>query len=80
MGITQPAVSLRLRQLENRLGVTLLERVGRQVRPTAAGAELLMHAARIEDAVAVAVDSLAAGQDHSRRTRVSAAGAVRSRR
>lgn len=59
LGITQPAVSLRLRQLENRLGVTLLERVGRQVRPTAAGAELLVHAARIEDAVAVAVDSLA---------------------
>src|SRR5688572_22934968 len=47
LGITQPAVSLRLRLLEERVGVVLLERVGKRVRPTAAGAELLDHATRI---------------------------------
>lgn len=59
LGITQPAVSLRIRQLETRLGLVLLERVGKRVRPTAAGAELLRHAARIEGAVAGALASMA---------------------
>lgn len=63
LGITQPAVSLRVRQLETRLGLELLERVGKRVRPTAAGSELLEHAARIEDAVAGAVTSLAGYAD-----------------
>ncbi|WP_330256122.1 LysR family transcriptional regulator [Nocardia sp. NBC_00565] len=60
IGITQPAVSLRINQLEQRLGVLLLERVGKRVVPTAAGSELLEHAARIEGAVVAAVESLAA--------------------
>ncbi len=40
LDITQPAVSLQIRQLERRLGVRLIERVGRKARPTAAGAGL----------------------------------------
>jgi DNA-binding transcriptional LysR family regulator len=58
LGITQPAVSLQVKQLERRLGVTLVERVGRKARPTAAGAELLAHAGRIEAAVASALDAV----------------------
>ncbi len=46
LGLTQPAVSLQIRQLEQRLGTALIERVGRKARPTAAGAELLVHASQ----------------------------------
>ncbi|WP_395701546.1 LysR family transcriptional regulator [Aquabacterium sp.] len=54
LGLTQPAVSLQIRALERHLGTTLVERVGRVARPSAAGAELLAHAAQIEAAVAAA--------------------------
>lgn len=57
--LSQPAVSLQVRNLEKRLGVRLLERVGRRVRPTDAGAELLDHAARIDGTVGAAVDAMA---------------------
>jgi DNA-binding transcriptional LysR family regulator len=57
--LTQPAVSLQVRQLERRLGVALIERVGRRARPTAAGAELLAHAGRIDAAVSAALDAVA---------------------
>lgn len=46
-GITQPAVSLQIKLLEQRLGVRLIERVGRRAQPTAAGLDLLAHARRI---------------------------------
>jgi DNA-binding transcriptional LysR family regulator len=59
LGLTQPAVSLQIRQLEKRLGVRLIERVGRGTRPTPAGAELLHHAGRIEGEVAAALDAVA---------------------
>lgn len=59
LSLTQPAVSLQVGQLEKRLGVKLLERLGRRVTPTAAGQELLGHAARIDGAVATAIDALA---------------------
>ena len=48
LDLTQPAVSLQVRQLEKRLGVRLIERVGRRAQPTPAGAELLAHARKIE--------------------------------
>lgn len=53
--LTQPAVSLQIRQLERTLEASLIERVGRKARPTAAGVELLSHAGRIQDTVASAV-------------------------
>lgn len=59
MNLSQPAISLQLRQLEKRLGVRLVERVGRRATPTAAGSELLGHAGRIEAAVAAALDDMA---------------------
>jgi DNA-binding transcriptional LysR family regulator len=44
LNLTQPAVSLQIRELESRLGMPLLRRVGRQATPTSAGRELADHA------------------------------------
>ena len=46
LGVTQPAVSMQVRQLEGALGLPLLERVGKRAFPTRAGEILLAHAAR----------------------------------
>lgn len=59
LGLTQPGVSLQVRQLEKRLGVRLIERVGRRATPTSAGAELLAHARHIDEVVAAALDGMA---------------------
>jgi DNA-binding transcriptional LysR family regulator len=58
LNLTQPAVSLRVRQLERRLGLALLERVGRRVQPTTAGRQLLPHIRQIDAAVAAALDAV----------------------
>jgi DNA-binding transcriptional LysR family regulator len=55
LNLTQPAVSFQIRQLERRLGLRLIERVGRRAAPTIAGRELLPHVRRIDDAVAAAI-------------------------
>jgi DNA-binding transcriptional LysR family regulator len=47
LGVTQPAVSLQIRSLENRLGRRLLDRSGRRVEPTEAGARLYRSAQRM---------------------------------
>jgi DNA-binding transcriptional LysR family regulator len=59
LNISQPAVSLQIRQLERSLGAILIERVGRKARPTAAGVELLAHAYRINSAVSSALEAVA---------------------
>jgi len=59
LGISQPAVSLQVRQLEKRFGVKLIERVGRRVAPTAAGAEFLTHARQVEAALDAAAEAMA---------------------
>ncbi|SED28745.1 DNA-binding transcriptional regulator, LysR family [Rhizobiales bacterium GAS188] len=59
LNLTQPAVSQQIRQLELRLRLKLIERVGRRARPTAAGAELLAHVQRIDSSVASALDAMA---------------------
>jgi DNA-binding transcriptional LysR family regulator len=59
LNLTQPAVSLQVRQLEQRLGVALIERVGRRATPTAAGRELLAHMRAIESSVAGAMEAMA---------------------
>ncbi|MGC4192771.1 MAG: LysR family transcriptional regulator [Thermomicrobiales bacterium] len=56
-GMSQPAVSFHIRQLEARFDVLLLERAGRRALPTPAGAELLRHAHRV---VAAADDAVVA--------------------
>lgn len=47
MHLTQPAVSMQIRQLEEATGLALFERVGRRQRLTDAGQRLLDHAARM---------------------------------
>lgn len=58
LGLTQPAASQQLRELERAMGVRLLERVGGRAVPTAAGRALIEPARRaraaVEDARAVA--------------------------
>ncbi len=56
--ISQPAVSLQIRQLERRFGVKLIERVGRRATPTPAGEELLRHARSIEAALDAATQAM----------------------
>lgn len=46
-GIAQPAISVHVRNLERFYGVALLERTGRRVRPTTAGAAVAVHTRRI---------------------------------
>jgi DNA-binding transcriptional LysR family regulator len=58
LNLTQPAISLQIKQLETRLGVRLIDRVGRRAHPTAAGRDLLGHARRINEAVAAALDAM----------------------
>ena len=45
--LTQPAVSLQIRELEKRLGVRLVERMGKRAYATAAGEELIAYARRL---------------------------------
>jgi DNA-binding transcriptional LysR family regulator len=47
LGVTQPAVSLQVRSLEERFGVRLIDRSGRRVEPTDAGRRLYRSAQRI---------------------------------
>jgi DNA-binding transcriptional LysR family regulator len=51
LGLTQPAASQQLRELERGLGVRLLERAKGRVVPTAAGAAVLAPARRVQAAV-----------------------------
>lgn len=63
-GLSQPAVSQQVRQLERRYGLRLIERMGRKASATAAGQELALHLRRILDAAQeaeLAMQSLAAG-------------------
>ena len=55
LSVSQPAVSLQIRQLERRLGVRLVERIGRRAHATAAGRDMLVHVRRIDEAVADAL-------------------------
>lgn len=47
LGLTQPAVSQRIKRLELRLAVPLIERCGRGIRLTPAGQVLAVHGARV---------------------------------
>ena len=60
LGISQPAVSLQIRQLEQFLQARLIERTGRGVKATAAGLALFTHGERIEQAVEETIRAVAA--------------------
>lgn len=61
--VSQPAVSFQVKQLEKRLGVRLIERIGRRAMPTAAGSELLDHAARLFGEVDATLEAMARHAD-----------------
>jgi DNA-binding transcriptional LysR family regulator len=63
--LSQPAISLQVRELEKLAGVRLIERVGRRATPTAAGEELLGYARRIDAIVSEALDAM---QRHAKGT------------
>lgn len=59
LGLTQPAVSLQIRQLEKFFNLKLLERIAKKMKPTSAGITLLEHGAQINNAVESAMQSMA---------------------
>lgn len=59
LDLSQPAVSFHIRALEERFGVSLLERTGRTVTPTMAGSELLDHAQTVTNALATTSQAMA---------------------
>ena len=59
LGYSQPAISQQLKRLELRLGVPLVERVGRSVRLTEAGRILARHAPAVTTALDAAAGELA---------------------
>ena len=70
LNLTQPAVSMQVRHLEQALGLPLLERVGKRAFPTRAGEVLLTHADR-------ALRELEAGVERVQELRGVVAGRVR---
>src|SRR5215831_5065909 len=48
LNLTQPAISFQVRELEERLGLQLIERLGKRAYPTPAGTELIEYARRID--------------------------------
>jgi len=59
LGISQPAVSAQVKQLEDALQVKLIERTGKGIRPTDAGEKFLVHCIKIEKEVVEAIQSMA---------------------
>src|SRR5438105_11633437 len=63
LGVTQPAVSLQIRGLEERLGQRLLDRSGRRVEPTEAGLALYRGAQKLLALETQLVDEVASGAE-----------------
>jgi LysR family transcriptional regulator, transcriptional activator of the cysJI operon len=63
LGVTQPAVSLQIRSLEDRLGQQLLDRSGRRVEPTEAGLRLYRGAQRMLTLEQQLVEEVAGDQE-----------------
>lgn len=59
LGLSQPAVSQHLRRLEARLGIAVVERIGRGIRLTEAGRVLARHAPAVTLAIDAAAEELA---------------------
>jgi DNA-binding transcriptional LysR family regulator len=63
LGVTQPAVSLQVRALEERLGQRLIDRSGRRVEPTEAGLRVYRSAQRLLQLEQQLVEDVAAGEE-----------------
>lgn len=79
LNLSQSAVSVQLRELEERLGVRLLERLGKRAFATAAGLEVLERARRIaQEAEAIVTDTRRHRDGWLGRVRIGAAANVLS--
>ena len=76
LGYSQAAVTLQIRQLEEELGVTLFERIGKRVRLTDKGAEFAEKTARLLNQLEDAVYSLNADREISGRLSIAASESV----
>jgi DNA-binding transcriptional LysR family regulator len=63
LGVTQPAVSLQVRALEERLGQRLIDRTGRRVEPTEAGLRVYSNAKRLLQLEEQLIEEVAGGDD-----------------
>ena len=63
--VSQPALSQQIREFEERMGVQLLDRTGRKVRPTDAGEAYLRHVRRALDELEVGGRAIRDVQDLS---------------
>lgn len=63
LGLSQPAVSLQIRQLEQALQVRLIERTSRGVKPTTAGLTLLEHCIHIDAVINTTIESVSRHSD-----------------
>lgn len=63
LGLSQPAVSLQIRQLEQTLQVRLIERTSRGIRPTAAGLTLSEHCINIDAVINTTIESVSRHSD-----------------
>ncbi len=76
LALTQPAVSNQVRELEQLLGVSLLERAGKTARPTREGEVLIAAAVRAFAELETAMDNIARMRAEVAGTFVLAAGAT----
>src|SRR5215510_16294782 len=61
LNLAQPTISLQIRELETRLGVRLIDRIGKRAFATAAGQDVVAHAHRL---MAEAERTLATARRH----------------
>lgn len=79
LGLTQPAVSNQIRQLEQQLGTRLLERIGKASKPTPEGLVLIAAASRVFAELETAIDEIARMRSDIAGTLVLATGATATR-
>lgn len=76
LGLSQPAVSLQIRQLEQALQVRLIERTSRGIRPTTAGLTLSEHCIKIDAVISATVESVSLHSDEITGTVILGTGAT----
>ena len=76
LGVTQPAVSNQIRQLEQQLGISLLERIGKASKPTPEGEVLIAASSRAFAELETAIDEIARMRSDLSGTLVMATGAT----
>lgn len=76
LGLSQPAVSLQIRQLEQALQVRLIERTSRGIKPTIAGLTLSEHCINIDAVINTTLESVSRHSDDITGTVILGTGAT----